>query len=213
MLAWLINRLYNFLLLHNFVYQTDITPKMRPFDAIIPEEPQSPFPLLTQYCDIIAGFGRGSSDLGIPTANVIVDELPQEVNALSLGVYFGFARLQVMDIPTENKARKDGRSIEYNYGKFLNKTSGDLDVIPIVLSIGENPFYKNKFKTVELHFLHKFTNNFYGAQVKFNILGFIRDELDYTTVEALINDINIDISIAKATLNKPSYSKFKEQLL
>lgn len=187
---------------------------MRPFDSPIPITPKAPFPIATdKYCDIVCGFGRGSSELGIPTANVEISELTTELNALDFGVYFGFAHLK----PVEGKEttiiqRKDGRDVSYNYGNQLVADHGDLDVIPVVLSIGKNPFYDNKFKTVELHILHKFTDNFYGAEVKFNILGYIRPELDYTTAEALIKDINIDIEIAKKVLLTPEYSQFKEQI-
>lgn len=183
--------------------------------ALLPAEPAGGFPLVVPGCDVVAGFGRGSSDLGIPTANVPLEQLPTQVRELPLGVYFGFAKLWSVEHPPEWTARqtKEHTPVEYNYGASLQEDNGDLGVLPMVLSIGENPFYHNTFKTVELHILHKFTDNFYGAKVKFNILGFIRDELDYTTKEALINDINIDIDTARETLQLPNYSKYKEQLL
>lgn len=192
-----------------------ITANMRPFDVPIPGSPQSPFPLCAErYCDIVCGFGRGSADLGIPTANVEISDLSVEVNKLDFGVYFGFARLRpIVGKSSAIIQRKDGRDVTYNYGNELNASKGDLDVLPIVLSIGKNPFYGNEYKTVELHILHDFTTNFYGADVKFNILGYIRPELDYTTADALIQDINTDIEIAKRVLKTPEYSKFKEQLI
>lgn len=196
--------------------QTDIfnIRDMRPFDVPISTEPTAPYPIVSpKYCDIVCGFGRGSSELGIPTANVEISDLSMEVNKLELGVYFGFAHLKAVtneDIVVVQ--RKDGRDVEYNYGRYLDASKGDLDVIPVVLSIGKNPFYGNEYKTVELHLLHNFSNNFYGAKLKFNILGYIRPELDYTTAEALINDINIDIDIAKRVLATPEYSVYKEQV-
>ena len=82
----------------------------------------------------------------------------------------------------------------------------------MVLSVGKNPFYGNDFKTMELHIIHDFKNDFYGAKVKFNILGHIRPELNYTTKEALIEDINIDIRTAQTVLATPPYQVFKQQL-
>ncbi|CCC68348.1 hypothetical protein NCAS_0B02640 [Naumovozyma castellii] len=184
----------------------------RPFDVPIPEEPKAPFPIITEYCDIVCGFGRGSTDLGIPTANVEIEEVPPRMNLLDLGVYFGFAHLEKVDKELTHVNRKDGQKVAYNYGSHLTEENGDLDILPMVLSIGRNPFYGNDFKTIELHILHDFTDNFYGAKVKFNILGHIRQELDYTTKEALIRDINIDIEIARSTLLKKSYLKYKEEL-
>ncbi|CCK68099.1 riboflavin kinase KNAG_0A04220 [Huiozyma naganishii CBS 8797] len=187
---------------------------LRSFDKPIPETPQPPFPIVTdQYCTIVCGFGRGSSELGIPTANVAVEDLPPIVNKLDLGVYFGFAHLRpVLDRDVELVKRKDGQEVTYNYGKYLLEENGDFEVLPVVLSIGKNPFYGNNYKTVELHILHEFENNFYGAQVKFNLLGYIRPELNYTTVDALIHDINTDIGISKSTLAKPEYKRFERQV-
>lgn len=180
---------------------------VRPSDVPIPQEPMSPYPINTEFCDIVCGFGRGSSELGIPTANVPIDQLPSIVEKLPLGVYFGFCRVAKVDSEcTRVVKRKDGRSVDYNFGATLNNK--DLETWPVVLSIGLNPFYHNKAKTVELHIMHKFSDDFYGAKVKFNILGFIRPELDYTTKEALIKDINTDIEIAKKTLNTPPYSEY-----
>lgn len=187
---------------------------MRPFDAPIPRSPQNPYPIVAdKYCDIVCGFGRGSSELGIPTANVSIEDLSYDINKLEYGVYFGFAHLRPIDDKKEEIIkRNDGRDVIYNYGKKLDPNNNDLDVLPVVLSIGKNPFYGNEFKTVEIHILHKFGSDFYGAKIKFNILGYIRPELDYTTAEALINDINIDIEIAKNFLQTPEYSIYKNQL-
>lgn len=184
----------------------------RPFDCPIPDEPQQPFPILTGYCDIVCGFGRGSAELGIPTANVPVEHLPGEISKLPLGIYFGFAKIKPVNKPPSTTARTDGTDVTFNYGSRLKRENGDLDTLPVVLSIGRNPFYGNEFNTVELHVIHKFQNDFYGAKVKFNILGYIRPELDYTTKEALINDINIDISKAIEALSKEKYSLLKAQI-
>lgn len=181
---------------------------LRKFDVPIPENPEKPFPIETGYCDIVCGFGRGSAELGIPTANVLNEQLPVEISKLDYGVYFGFASLRSLENDSTVVNRKDGRDVTYNYGKFLSVENGDLGILPVVLSIGKNPFYGNDFKTVELHIIHNFTTNFYGAQVKFNILGYIRPELDYTTKEALINDINTDIEIAKKTLMTEGYQAY-----
>ncbi|SCU81174.1 LAMI_0B05072g1_1 [Lachancea mirantina] len=185
----------------------------RQVDHSIPETPLSPFPITTEFCDVVAGFGRGSSELGIPTANVPIEQLPDTIKDLKLGVYFGFVRLRPN---TTTHAAKSAtgpaavRDVDYNYGSYL--TTEQLQPLPVVLSIGLNPFYHNKSKTVELHILTKFQHDFYGAQVKFSILGFIRPELDYTTKEALIKDIQIDIQIAEANLARMSYSKYVDEL-
>lgn len=185
----------------------------REVDLPIPAQPSPPFPLVTEYCDIVCGFGRGSAELGIPTANVPIEQLPKDINDLDLGVYFGFAHIKAIAGGEPSvETRRDGRTVIYNYGRYLSEANGDLSVLPMVLSVGKNPFYGNDFKTMELHVIHDFKNDFYGAKVKFNILGHIRPELNYTTKEALIEDINIDIRTAQVVLATPPYKSFERQL-
>lgn len=185
----------------------------RATDSPIPDKPKAPFPLVTDYCDIICGFGRGSAELGIPTANVPTDQLPKAINDLELGVYFGFAKLQAVDHEEETVTRNNGADVLVNYGRRLSKQSGDLDPLPVVLSVGKNPFYGNNFKTVELHIIHEFRGSFYGARVKFSILGHIRPELNYTTKEALIDDIQTDISTALEALDLENFKAYRSQLV
>ncbi len=64
------------------------------------------------------GFGRGSKELGIPTANYpeeVVEKLPSELNT---GVYCGWASVD------------------------------NGDVHKMVLSLGWNPYYKNEKKSM-----------------------------------------------------------------
>ena len=185
----------------------------RPFDKPIPKSPETPYPIVTELCDIVSGFGRGSAELGIPTANIPIEQVPEAAQNLDQGVYFGYARIEAISKEERTEPRNNHRDVEYNYGKYLEESNGDFDVLPVVFSIGLNPFYHNKHRTIELHLIHKFGRDFYGAQLKFNILGYIRPELDYTTKEALIDDINKDIIIAKRVLHTDEYKKFMEQVM
>jgi riboflavin kinase len=146
-------------------------------ETVIPECPETPFPIVQQG-EVVSGFGRGSSELGIPTANVPVTE---EINKLETGIYYGWSKI----FPTSDKQecirmRNDGNKVEFNYGKKLS--AHDVNTVyPMVMSIGWNPFYHNKEKTCEVHIINKFDENFYGANIHYNVLGYIRPELNYTT--------------------------------
>jgi riboflavin kinase len=75
---------------------------------------------------VVKGFGRGSKQLGIPTANYpdeVVEKLPECFNQ---GVYFGYA--QVENGP----------------------------VYKMVMSIGTNPYYNNEKKTMVSFFFFFF---------------------------------------------------------
>eukprot|EP01138_Halocafeteria_seosinensis_P008672 gb/GECG01008863.1/.p1 GENE.gb/GECG01008863.1/~~gb/GECG01008863.1/.p1 ORF type:complete len:100 (+),score=13.13 gb/GECG01008863.1/:1-300(+) len=68
---------------------------------------------------VVKGFRRGSSELGIPTANLDPDEVGQNSDKVPTGVYAGWA----------------------SFGS-------DTTVYKMVLNIGWNPYYKNDKKTI-----------------------------------------------------------------
>ena len=147
--------------------------------------PAAPFPLRLSG-PVVKGFGRGSKELQIPTANIPISGLNVGgCSDIESGVYFGFASLYpsaaAADAPT---------------------------VFPMVMSIGWNPFYKNTVRSVEVHIVHKFATDFYGAEMRLCVLGWIRPELDYVSREALIRDIQTDISVGVNSLRRPAYAGF-----
>lgn len=175
-------------------------------ETVVPDEITLPFPI-SQQGTIESGFGRGSSELGIPTANIPVTS---ELNQLATGIYYGWCRVVPRNTASADKHRSDGKTVHFNNGSSLK--DDELEVFPMAMSIGWNPFYQNECKTAEVHIIHKFRDNFYGADLRYIVMGHIRPELDYTTKEALIADINLDIEITKEALQKPAYEKYKSQL-
>lgn len=73
------------------------------------------------------------------------------------------------------------------------------------MSIGYNPFYNNTERSAEVHILHKFTADFYDAPMRLLILGFIRDEKNYDSLEALVKDINTDCDVARTSLDRKAW--------
>ncbi|CAN8098190.1 unnamed protein product [Discula destructiva] len=150
--------------------------------------PEPPFPLQMEG-KVIKGFGRGSKELGIPTANLPVDATvtPWIADAKS-GVYFGWASLELPhDHPNAAAAA----------AKFAT--------FPMVMSIGYNPFYNNTVRSAEVHVLDRFGADFYGVEMRLLILGYIRDEQSYDGVEALIEDIKTDCEVAKTSLAREAW--------
>ncbi|VDL19668.1 unnamed protein product [Hymenolepis diminuta] len=127
---------------------------------------------------VIHGFGRGSKELGIPTANLddtVVKAIPK---LMMPGVYAGFAQV------------KDG------------------PVYPMVMSLGWNPFYKNVKKSLEVHILNTFEKDFYDEQLSIVVLRYIRPERDFETLEKLIEEIQNDIAITVKLLQNPEYRNY-----
>ncbi|GLI77664.1 riboflavin kinase [Penicillium ochrochloron] len=168
--------------------------------------PESPYPVRLSG-PVIKGFGRGSKDLGIPTANIPADDLSEQHPELTSGVYYGVVALDPQSLAQENGAEKS--------------TSATL--LPAVLSIGYNPFYKNTVRSVEIHIMPPLTQpsptavaqpkfnrlpDFYGTKLNLLILGYIRPEFDYVSLDALIEDIRIDCEVARQSLLRDAYQRY-----
>ena len=100
--------------------------------------------------------------------------------------------------------RKSKKSEEQN----LSREKGA--VYPMVMSIGWNPYYKNTVRSVEVHIMDDFKEDFYDTHMNLVILGFIRPEYDYVSVDSLVDDIKTDIDVAGRSLARDEYVKFAE---
>ncbi|CAG8582434.1 11460_t:CDS:2 [Paraglomus brasilianum] len=144
------------------------------------DAPESPYPI-TMKGAVVQGFGRGSKELGIPTANFPETTMEELCKDLDTGIYYGWAQIAV-----------------------------DKTVYPMVMSLGWNPYYKNEKRSAEVHIINTFSSDFYGVELRVIVLGFIRPEKDYSSVDALIKDIHIDIEAAKRSLQREAYLTFKD---
>ncbi|KAG4146606.1 hypothetical protein ERO13_D05G168500v2 [Gossypium hirsutum] len=129
---------------------------------------------------VIKGFGRGSKVLGIPTANLSPKGHSSLLSEHPSGVYFGWAGLS---------------------------TRG---VYKMVMSIGWNPYFNNAEKTIEPWLLREFTEDFYGEELRLVIVGYLRPEVNFPSLESLIAKIHEDKRIAERALDLPLYSKHKD---
>eukprot|EP00201_Polytomella_parva_P010840 CAMPEP_0175072126 /NCGR_PEP_ID=MMETSP0052_2-20121109/19702_1 /TAXON_ID=51329 ORGANISM="Polytomella parva, Strain SAG 63-3" /NCGR_SAMPLE_ID=MMETSP0052_2 /ASSEMBLY_ACC=CAM_ASM_000194 /LENGTH=172 /DNA_ID=CAMNT_0016339527 /DNA_START=1 /DNA_END=519 /DNA_ORIENTATION=- len=129
---------------------------------------------------VVKGFGRGSKELGIPTANVDSDALGQCLDEAVSGIYCGWASIGSSD-----------------------------EVYKMVMSIGWNPFYGNKQKTAEPWILHDFQESFYGKEIRLLVVGYLRPEANFPSLEALIERIHKDADISKKALDLPEFLEKK----
>ncbi|EEB09625.1 riboflavin kinase Fmn1 [Schizosaccharomyces japonicus yFS275] len=152
-------------------------PNPRP-EIVGPQEVQPPYPIFFQG-EVVHGFGRGSREMGIPTANILESAVQELLKERESGVYYGFAQV------------------------------ADGEVYPMVMSVGWNPYYNNEKRTAEIHIMHSFPQDFYGQQVRAAVMGYIRPELDYEGIDKLIADIHFDIKVAHNSLSRPDYERYK----
>ncbi|KLO12846.1 riboflavin kinase [Schizopora paradoxa] len=167
--------------------RTESSQAVRP-EITGPDTPEAPYPIFLEGATQV-GFGRGGKELGCPTANLPEESLASLSSVLPTGVYYGYA--QVLSKPDDESSL----------------STEDRAVFPMVMSLGWNPYYKNEKKSAEVHVLHEFKADFYDHHMKVAVLGYIRPELDYTTREALIEDIETDKRVGIRSLDRPAYQE------
>lgn len=193
---------------------TIAVPSTTTSNVAVPIEP----PLVVEG-EIVRGFGRGSSMLKIPTAN-LPDEVVASVVPLNLsGVFFGFARVQPREVTQEEESTKSSFQDDC-------QNDGIGTVHKTVLSVGWNPQFANEKKTIEPHIMYNFDRQLYGhvlrkfviSFISYNVLnmdkeltivGFLRNEAKYDSLEALIEAIHQDISNARELLDLEAFKVFE----
>ncbi|XP_054939854.1 riboflavin kinase-like [Physeter macrocephalus] len=137
---------------------------------------------LPYFCrgQVVLGFGRGSKQPGIPTAKFPEQVVDNIPADVSTGIYYGWA------------------------------SGGSGDVRKTVVSIGWNPYCKHTKKSMETHIMHTFKEDFYAEILNVAIVGYLRPEKNFDSLESLISAIQGDIEEAKKRLELPEHSKLKE---
>ena len=104
--------------------------------------------------------------LGFPTANMLLrDDTIASLAAMENGVFYGWGVVEPeVDQP-----------------------------IPVVLSVGHNPHFADRDVSVEVHFVRKFEEHFYGCTVRILVLDRLREQRKYASLEALVADIKDDV--------------------
>lgn len=130
---------------------------------------------------VVRGFGRGSKQLGIPTANVDAGSLRRALAETTAGIYAGWASVGASPA-----------------------------VYKMAMSVGFNPFFKDqKEKTCEPWLLHDFGegHEFYGQPIRLVAVAYVRPEADFSSLEALVARIHMDAEVARAALDDPRYAR------
>merc|ERR1712241_1505268 len=71
------------------------------------------------------------------------------------------------------------------YFGFAQVDSGP--VHDMVMSVGMNPFYNNEKRAMETHIIHEFDGDLYGKILSVIMVGFLRPEANYDSLEKLID--------------------------
>jgi riboflavin kinase len=174
---------------------------------------------------VVRGYGRGSKDLGIPTANVsrengILRCSCGDFDHLPTGIYWGFARVGEI-FATDgggDGGGDDGGGRNYGHSE-LGK------VFIAAISIGFNPTYKNEEKTVEPHLIAPSTHprrhasstgetqfqDFYDKTIVLSVVGYLRPELPFEGLEKLTAAIKQDIADSERLAGQSDSTTFAER--
>mmetsp|Transcript_13924 Transcript_13924/g.30229 ORF Transcript_13924/g.30229 Transcript_13924/m.30229 type:complete len:201 (+) Transcript_13924:164-766(+) len=173
---------------------------------------------------VVRGYGRGSKDLGIPTANVsrekeVLSCSCGDFDHLPTGIYWGFARIG--EKPKNRDVASEG--VCDGMEKDDNLVLGKVHLAAI--SIGYNPTYNNEEKTVEPHLIantgHPLRHasstgetqfqDFYDKTIILSVVGYLRPELPFEGLEKLTAAIKKDITDAERQAGKPDPETQSEQ--
>lgn len=120
---------------------------------------------------VVTGFGRGSKQLGFPTANMHVPTVAGQIRNLAKGVYFGFA----------------------NVRGAIYKTA---------VNVGKRPTFEDGSNvTIECHVIGDVLDDFYGEEMRVLLLGFLRPEMAFDSLPALVQRIRTDVGLATKVLD------------
>jgi len=149
-------------------------------------------PVARLAATVVRGFGRGSSQLGFPTANLAIRwdaEKNQQRDSLQA------------DEETVLKFAESARNgIYLAWARVVD--GPDDGVYKVAMSVGWNPHFQGddavKEKTIECWLLHDFSDDFYGATLKVIVTAYIRDEAKFDSLDELIAEIQADGDFCQA---------------
>ena len=125
------------------------------------------------------------------------------------GIYWGYARIGNHQRSSSND-RNDTNSIHTNDSDSDSDTNTNGEFYNAAISIGYNPTYGNTTKTEEPHFIapchdpRRYASStgetlwpdFYDQTCRLSVVGYLRPELPFMGIEALIVAIKADIKTA-----------------
>ncbi|CAK9069516.1 unnamed protein product [Durusdinium trenchii] len=154
---------------------------------------------------VVHGFGRGSKELGFPTANLEIQEeswesKAEEATATSSGDQRALRHF----------AESHRTGIYCAFGSIEEGVGGE-EVHPVAMSMGWNPTFEDvKAKTIEPWILHHFDEDFYDCHLRLLVVAYVRPEVKFESLEQLKAEIGKDGDFCRMSLEIPSLACFKE---
>jgi len=97
------------------------------------------------------------------------------------------------------KADKD--QVMPPYGVYAGIVSTDRGTSHAVANWGIRPTFGGRDPVLEIHALQPIGTNHYGQRVRFDCLHFLRAERQFSSSDALVEQIRMDIEVAQRLLS------------
>lgn len=121
------------------------------------------------------------------------NELLVEPFTISGTVVRGKGRGKNLGFATAN-LKSDSKYLPPKFGVYETKTKYNGEIYLSLTNVGENPTFGDISSfTIETHLL-EFDLDIYGEKIEVEFTDFIRDEVKFTTVDNLVNQVKSDIS-------------------
>ena len=163
---------------------------------------------------VVAGFKRGSKQLGWPTANLDPKVFEHRFDDSTEGVYVGWAAINDPTLPAESRAvHKAVLSIGWNVRTaslfhrrpLFYSHRFSIHQTPLFSSHAQPHFDDLKERTIEAYLCHDFGGrDFYDAEMRLLICAFLRPQAKFETFEALVEAITTDVEFGKSALDAPA---------
>lgn len=142
---------------------------------------------------IRAALSRGDLEL----VNKLLDR-PYSINGQ---VVPGDGRGKTIGVPTANLSFWLERALPKS-GVYASQSMINGHTFGSVTNVGIRPTFKSPVEQlqVETH-LFNFEDQIYGQEIKLKFISHLRDEQKFPNIEALVNQINFDVSVAKKILS------------
>ncbi|CDO66372.1 riboflavin kinase / FAD synthase family protein, putative [Plasmodium reichenowi] len=115
----------------------------------------------------------------------------------------GFGRgSKYLNLPTANIFHPNFISADIMPGIYFGICKLRDKIFKSVISIGYNPYFKNKHMTIEAFLYYKTDDLFYDENIHLIIIGIIRSESNFAYFSHLIQAIQFDCELARIVLNK-----------
>lgn len=123
----------------------------------------------------------------------------------------GFQRGRTINFKTANLLVSNMDQLEDGVFSGWARVEVNGDVLPAVISYGKNPTFANKDRTLEVHILATFPEDFYGATLYTAIQRRLRSPIKFSAIGELHAQIKADIENAQVDYTEEN--KRKAELL